>query len=234
VKDIIILGMGPSRIECPFDCETWGVNNGYRQVIQLNGRLDKLFICHRGQEKDWEDDDVFNWDELNNLKAEIISLFDVKEIKKKTRIPFRTLKKKFDTEYYTDTIVYMVAYALHKNTTIRNGILKLKEPMRLRFYGVDMHTQDEYNTERAGIEYFIAIAKTIGVEVWIHPDSALCKTDHGVPYGFWKLNKKKVDPLNVMELQKTPEGVRKLWKMDKISAKEMEVMLKHLETTRTA
>lgn len=225
--------MGPSRVDCPYDAEVWGVNNGYRQVSQVNGRLDKLFICHKGQELDSDGDEIFAWNEIELLidhDIEIVSLFDVKEIKKKTRIPFRALVKKFDTKYFTDSIAYMLAYALHLNTTKRKGILKLKEPMRIRFFGCDMHSQDEYNTERGGIEYFIAVAKTIGVKVEIHPDSALCKTEHGVPYGFWKLNKKLIDPKGVIELQKTAEGCRKLWEMDIISAKELEEMLAHFAT----
>lgn len=224
MKDIIILGMGPSRSDCPFDSETWGVNNGYRQVKEQEGRLDKLFICHRGQELDYEDDPVFDWDELNALEAEIVTLFNVKEINKLTRIPFRAIVKKFETKYFTDTIAYMVAYALHINTTKRNGVLKLKEPMRLRFYGVDMHSQDEYNTERGGIEYFIAIAKALGAKVWIHESSALCKTDTNVPYGFRKLKMDIYDPFRVLKLQKTVKGLHTLWEKDIISAKEYEEM----------
>lgn len=236
MKDIIILGMGPSRAACPFDAEVWGVNNGYRQVAKLGGKLDKLFICHRGQELDYVGDEIFDFDELNELAdlgVEIMTLFDVKEIKKKTRFSFRKLATRFNTRYFTDSLAYMVAYALYLNTSKYKGKLKLKEPMRIRLYGCDMHSQDEYNTERGGIEYFIAIAKTIGVDVWVHPDSALCKTENGHPYGFFKFNYKKLDPHNIMELQKTPDGVRELWRKDIITAKQMEEMIAELEKLET-
>ena len=233
MKDLIILGMGPSRSDCPFDCEVWGVNNGYRQVKELNGRLDKLFIAHRGQEYDWENDPIFDWNELNSLTGngiEIVSLFKVKELKKITRFPFAKIVKKFGSEYFSDTIAYMLVYALHNNTKKdrKTGLLKLKEPMRIRFYGVDMHTRDEYATERGGIEYFIGVGRTLGALIWIHPDSTLCKTDTGKPYGFYKLNKKIIDPDNIMELQKTPEGVRKLLKKGVLDANQAGEMIKFL------
>ena len=36
MRSLIILAMGPTREECPYDCETWGVNTGYRQVAIWN------------------------------------------------------------------------------------------------------------------------------------------------------------------------------------------------------
>ncbi len=229
ILDLIILGMGPTRVECPFDAEVWGVNNGYRQVMELKGKLSKLFICHRDQEYDWEGDPVFNWEEQNilaNAGVEIVSLFKLKHVKKITRIPFREMVKYFGTDYFSDSIAYMVAYALYKNTRKIKGLLRLKEPMKIRMYGVDMHTKDEYATERGGIEYFIAVARTLGIDFWIHPDSSVCKTDTGKPYGFYKLDRKKIDPHNIMELQKTPEGLNKMFKLKLIDEEQLGEMLK--------
>lgn len=236
MKDIIILGMGPSRSDCPFDAETWGVNNGYRQVQELGGRLDKLFICHRGQEWDWEGDPVFAFDEINDLVdkgLEIMSLFKVKELGKTTRIPFRRMKKKLKTEYFTDTISYMIAYALYKNTRVnRKGLLELKEPMRIRFYGVDMQTKDEYATERGGIEIFIMLAKWLGAEVTISENSALLRTDTGAPYGFRTINWKSVDPHGIRELQHTTEGLTKMHLKGLINAEDLELMSNFLRSEK--
>ncbi len=242
MKDIIILGMGPTRVDCPFKsspgAEVWGVNNGYRQVMELEGKINKLFICHKGQEYDWEDDPIFNWEEQNilaNAGVEIVSLFKLKHIKKTTRIPFRAMVKKFGTDYFSDSIAYMIAYALHLNTRKRkDGLLKLKEPMKIRMYGVDMHTKDEYATEKGGIEYFIAVARTLGINFWIHPDSSVCKTDTGKPYGFFKLDKKKIDPNNIMELQKTTGGIHKMFKMGLIDRKQFKVMVKSCKARQSS
>lgn len=241
MKDLIILGMGPTRVDCPFktspDAEVWGVNNGYRQVMELEGKISKLFICHKDQEYDWEGDPIFDWDEQNTLAnagVEIMSLFKLKHVKRITRIPFKAMVKKFGTNYFSDSIAYMIAYALHINTRKYKGSLKLKEPMKIRMYGVDMHTRDEYATERGGIEYFVAVARTLGIDFWIHPDSSVCKTDNGKPYGFFKLNKKLIDPDNIMELQKTPEGIKKLLKKGTIDKKQATLMIKSLQEAKDA
>jgi hypothetical protein len=227
MRDIIILGMGPSRAECPFDAETWGVNNGYRQVLTLKGKIHKLFICHRDQEYDWDGDPVFAWNEQNILAeqgVEIVSLFKLKHVKQFTQMPYKKMVERFNTEYFSDSIAYMIAYAIYNNTKVVDGLMKLIEPMRIRMYGVDMFTKDEYATERGGIEYFVAVARTLGVDFWIHPDSAVCKTDTGKPYGFFQLDKKKIDPNNIMELQKTLAGRKKLLKKGVIDQEQFEAM----------
>lgn len=244
MKDIIILAMGITRNDCPFDVdEVWGVNTSYRQVKGLGGfdksegQLSRIFICHKGQEYDWDGDPVFNWDELREQMEsgiEIMSLFDMKELRKHnipfTRMYYKTLSKKFDTDYFTDTIAYQIAYALHINTkrNKKTGLLELKEPMRIRMYGVDMYDTDGYATERGGIEYFIAIAKTLGVDFWIHPDTMVCKTETGKPYGFFKLNKREIDPHNVMELQRSVKGLKKLLKKNIITQEKYEEMVESL------
>lgn len=244
MKDIIILAMGVTSEGCPFDVEeVWGVNTSYRQVFglgghkNLNGHLSKIFICHRGQEYDFAGDPVFDWDELKQQVEggiEIVSLFDMQELRKRgipfTRMHYKTLSKKFDTDYYADTIAYQIAYALHLNTVRdrETGLLKLIEPMRIRMYGVDMYDSDGYATERGGVEYFVAIAKTLGVDFWIHPDSVVCKTETFKPYGFANLTPKVIDINNVLELQKTPRGIKKLVKMRILDQLDADKMLAEL------
>jgi len=238
--------MGQTRVDCPFDTdEVWGVNTSYRQIDGTGGHkgmpggfLSKIFICHRGQEYDWQGDRIFFWDELGGQVkkgVEIVALFDIKELNERnipfTRIYYKTLAKKFDTDYFADTIAYQIAYALHINTTKdrKTGLLKLKEPMRIRMYGVDMFDSDGYATERGGVEYFIAIAKTIGVDFWVHPDSRVCKTENHQPYGFAKSIIKAVDYANVIELQKTKKGIRKLVKMGILDSVNADKMLLELD-----
>tara|TARA_Y100000310_G_scaffold144390_1_gene143639 strand:+ start:14338 stop:15159 length:822 start_codon:yes stop_codon:yes gene_type:complete len=216
-----------------------------REAIERNkylltapiGRLDKLFICHRGQEYDADGDPVFNFDELNQLSeqnVEIMSLFNVKELNTFTRYPFRQIVRKFQTMYFSDTIAYMLAYAIHLSTRKVKGVLRLKEPMKIKMFGVDMHSQDEYATERGGIEYFVGVARTLGIKVWIHPDSSVCKNLTGKPYGFFKLDKKVIDPYNIMELQKSVKGLTKLYKggiIDKAIFNEMKDYLSGVTAT---
>ncbi len=217
-NNIIILGMGSTRTECPFGesgVEIWGVNNGYRQSKDMGGKIHKLLIAHRGQEHDYMEDPIFDWEELNKLidtGVEILTLFDLPELKSYKKIDYQAMASHFNTDYFSDSIAYMLAYAIFINTEKINdtGQLKLIQPLRIRMYGVDMLTKDEYATERGGIEYFVAVAKTVGIDFWNHPFSAVCRTDTGMPYGFFQLDKSLIDPHNIMERQKTAAGLKEL------------------------
>lgn len=186
MKDVIILGMAPSRKDCTWDAPIYACNNSYRQISVLNGRLDKVFLAHT-QVTDKEGDTVFDWEEMNrlvDLGVEIFNTHHVEGLKSKL-YPLDIIVDKLGRNYFSDTICYMVAYVLHEWTTRINGNLYLTEdcPHRIRFYGVDMKTEDEYNTEKGGVEYWIGRAEGLGIEVWIHPGSELLKTVTGYPYG---------------------------------------------------
>ena len=278
MKEIIILAMGGSRIDCPFDCEVWGLNNGYRQVARHNqdkltglekieelesriptdgdelfdinkeiemyehfinapfAKMDKLFIFHKDQEWDAEDDPIFSWKEINGLidkGLEVTTLFDVAQLPRAKRVYLDELIEYFGTEYFSDSIAYMIAIAIMEYTDKVDGVLKLKEPLRLKLYGVDMHTKDEFVTERGGIEYFVGAARAIGIDVWIHPESSVCITVTRKPYGVWEFNPVLHDPDNIMELQKTEEGLRAMRERSLIDEETLDRMLATLERGQT-
>jgi hypothetical protein len=172
--------MALSRLSCPFDGEVWGVNNGYRQAKQQNGHLDKLFLSH-GQVRDKDGDKNFNWDEINALGIEVINTHRCKHIKNLKLYPFKQIVKAFGCDYFSDTICYMLAYAIYKGYE------------RIYMYGIDMMTTGEYWEEKGGVEYWIGYARGRGVEVITQPESELMKTITGKPYG-QKMTLKDIDP----------------------------------------
>jgi len=174
--------MGNSRRQCPFDAEVWALNNGYRQVEEMGGHLDKLFLAHT-QVRDADGDKVFDWDEINNLGVEVVNTHRVKGLNAKI-YPLKRISGKFGCDYFSDTICYMLAYAIdqvtHKNGT---GRVELKTPLNIRVYGADMETGDEYLHEKGGIEYWIGYARGLGINVDISNGSQVCRTMSGKPYG---------------------------------------------------
>lgn len=178
-RELIILAMGPTRTQCPFDAETWGVNNGYKQVRELGGHLDKLFLAHC-QTQDAEGNDLFDWDEINSLGIDVINTHRVKGLKSRL-FPMKRIKEKFGSDYFSDTICYMLAYAIDQATSVNP--LKLRYPFRIRLYGADMHTTDEYATEKGGIEHWLGFARGLGIKIDISDGSTLLRTTTGKPYG---------------------------------------------------
>jgi len=76
----------------------------------------------------------------------------------------------FAADYYTSTISYMLALA----------IMQMRPEIHL--YGIDLLQDDEYIYQRAGAEYLIGLARGMGLEVYIPPQSALCSA--GYTYGY--------------------------------------------------
>ncbi len=191
VKEIIILGMGPSRVECPYDCETWGLNTGYRQVAEAHGRIDRLFLAH-SQVYDENGHKRFDWNEINGLGIPVINIHRVRGLKSKI-FPLKRIAKKFDLDYFSDTIAYMISYALDKNTKVKEGKLILRHPLKLKLYGVDMIEPDEYDKEKGGLEVWLQYAKCLGVKVEITKRSDLFKTHDGVAYGMKSPKKNRIE-----------------------------------------
>ncbi len=73
---------------------------------------------------------------------------------------------------------------------------------RLRLYGVDMLESDEYRHEKGGIEFWLGIAKGVGIGYCISPISEVLTTVTGKPYG---LKGSKTKGLNLGERVKGDE-----------------------------
>ena len=206
VKAVTILGTGSTRVQCPYDAsQVWGVNGIYseidtRMMRKLPVRLDKLFITDylfspQGHIH-------FDIDRLNRITEEmhcqVMTLHELRLGKyriKATKYPFKMISNKFNTEYFTSTISFMLAWALHK------------EYKKVRLYGVDMHGKDEYMMQKGGVEYWIGRLQQSGAEVFVAEGGTVMQTPNGLPYGFKpRVDFKMVDPFNLLML---PERMRK-------------------------
>ena len=220
-KDIIILGTGSSCIYCDFKSEVWGVNGAYTikqampEKYRDRFRIDKLFLT----DVMFSDAGVMNFDikGMNALiheeKCELISMHRMtlgKYALDAKPYPFTRIKHKFGTDYFTDTITYMIAYALDQATVLtknKTGVirLELRYPLSLRFFGVDMATSHEYRVSKGGVEYWIGIARGLGCDILIAKGSSIMAHPRGYPYGWApKVNVKQYDPFGLMSGKKPP------------------------------
>lgn len=209
-KSLILLGMAPSRAGCTFSAtEVWSVNTGYRQInMEFDGRvafINKIFLAHT-QVIHHDGFKVFDWDEMNawaeTYDVEIINTHRVKGLKAKF-YPMERISDKFGAKmYFSDTIAYMLAYALYKSTTgsYKDKNLKLKEDgfKVIKFFGIDMREQDEYQYEKGGIEYWIGYAQGLGVEIELQETTSLMTTVTKFPYGKKHFKMKDIDPSGLL------------------------------------
>jgi len=123
--------------------------------------------------------------------CEIISMRNMRLGKHRlncTLLPYKKLVERFACDYFTDTITYMLAYALYKHSYLAmnpNGVirLELKKPLTLRLFGIDMVTNIEYQVSKGGVEYWIGIARGLGCEITVSKGSAIMANPRGAPYG---------------------------------------------------
>ena len=181
-SEVIIYGLGPSRHECPFDCETWGVNHAFQSPETK--RLDKLFLFHRPKENilpimhtDRKASFVFipYWDwellkEKSHNGLDVISLHKIDGVKTR-RYPLYRLIKKFKTDYFLNSMCYVIAYAIDQGYK------------KIRFYGVDMATTAERRSEKSGMEFWVGYAHGMGIETTFTRSSLMLKTRTGYPFG---------------------------------------------------
>jgi hypothetical protein len=121
---------------------------------------------------------------LNLLECPILMQKQWPEIPHSVAYPINEIIAKYGG-YFTNTISYMIAYAIY---------LGAKE---IGIWGVDMAVDSEYHHQRPSCEYFIGLAKGMGINVVIPAESDLCKVLF--LYGFQEKEKiewkKKLDLL---------------------------------------
>ncbi len=93
------------------------------------------------------------------------------------RYPLEELVDHFQTDYFTNTVTYMLALAIYEGIDA------------IDLYGVNMTLGTEYENEKGGVEYWIGRAQGQGIKVKVHgKESELFKVNgfygHGKLYGY--------------------------------------------------
>ena len=156
MKDIIILGRGQSG-KCDFKAdEVWGINGVGDKYP--DGHFDKMFAFDTFPE--WYTDNMRKF-------APIVSWRDYADIK----YPLKSITKYFKSEYFTNTITYMIALAIYQKVE------------RISLYGIDASYGGQYHQDKSGVEYWIGRAIERGIDVVCPKDSHLLRTVTGEVYG---------------------------------------------------
>jgi len=213
LKSVIILGCGPTRIECKYHCETWGVNGVFSFA---NKRLDKLFMSDEETEVEACSYDLL---QLVTVKPQLVLPIAYPKLQNLGLpieiYPIDAIIDKFQTRFFSNTIAYMLAYALLYTTTVQGpGDLRprvIDGYNKIWFYGIDMMTNSSYIQEKGGVEYWMGIAQGMGVEVINTRGSATGKTWNGKMYGYYgqkeeeAIKEKLLAPLDLIRVGKTSD-----------------------------
>lgn len=171
---IAIVGSAPSSMQlAPFndpEWEIWGLNEQYNLMPRWDRwfQLHPLNLCKTGLA------DPNHWEWLIAQTKPVYMVDAFPEVPACIKYPLEEVLKRFG-DYFTNSISYMIAYALYLHQTF--------EPVEeMGVWGVDMAHCSEYGDQKASCEYFIGLARGMGIPCHIPPEAELCKTPY--LYGF--------------------------------------------------
>ncbi|MDD5397842.1 MAG: hypothetical protein PHU70_02060 [Dehalococcoidia bacterium] len=221
LKELIILGCGPTHAECRYDKEVWGVNGTYT----FAPRMDKLFMTD-GPDQVMED--IPNVAIIKSLGCPLILAERFPEVTPAfekagisvLRFPIEAVLAKFPTRFFSNSLAYMIALALQMTTTVQEpGDLRprvIDGYHKIYLYGIDMMTNSTYIQEKGGVEFWMGVAFGLGVEIINTRGSATGKTYNGLMYGWY----------GQQEAKKVREQVFAPWEVVR-TAKGDDQVLKH-------
>ena len=102
--------------------------------------------------------DVIN--RINKLQIPIITPYKYEEIPLSKAFPLKKCVERFGLAYFSNTICYMIAYAL------MNGAKEIS------LYGINQASSSEYFHERDAVSYWLGIANGMNVKVTLNGDKS--------------------------------------------------------------
>ena len=181
MKEIVILGTGKGWEGAPEDKETWAIAKAVCKK-EYKKRSDMLFCMDYVDEMTSFEKGGEYWagytkehfiEKVNETGAPFVTSRKYPLIPQSIEFPLKEISEKFGIMYYTNTICYMIAYAMHLGVDA------------IDLWGVNQQGQMEYIMERKGVEFWLGLAAGTGVRVEVCGPSPLLHSDRLV-YGYKK------------------------------------------------
>ncbi len=114
---------------------------------------------------------------INNMRIPLVAPFKYAEIPLSEAFPIEECAKEFGIPYFSNTIAYMIAYAL------------LKGAKEIELFGVNQASSSEYFYEKSGVEYWLGVANGRGVKITLNGAKSELLTNKarfggGILYGY--------------------------------------------------
>jgi hypothetical protein len=166
MKKVIIIGKGRGWRDAPVKGETWGVNDlCVRRDVKL------VFNMHPEGDNDALSESIKY---ANKKKVPLVTLEKIKKVPTLVRFPI----EKIHTHYFTNSIAYMIAYAIYKKVS------------EIEIYGCGVESDSDYSKQRHNIDYWIGYARGLKIKVTVKGATALLKVENGLMYGYSKKQEK--------------------------------------------
>jgi hypothetical protein len=191
---IAIIGSAPSSIRlAPYNDHTWKVWGCSPGAYPVVPRSDAWFELHRWeppvigrpeQQKPWFSPEYCMW-----LRAHprVVMLEKLPEIPGSEPLPWEALTEKYGHYNFTSSIAWMLAMAIDEIQRHRDWRpSSMNEDDAIGLWGVDMAATEEYGYQRAGCQFFVQIASSLGIRIVVPAESDLMVPP--VLYGVSEIN----------------------------------------------
>jgi hypothetical protein len=181
---VAILGFAPSWAKTPWDdlsMEVWAINGLYTYLDQVpNSHAERWFDMHREHEIVKQDDDDTHVKRLKELVKKGVKLYTcepMKDFPEAIVYPLEEIEKMVGRSYWTNTISYLVAYAVYLKK-----IGEMPDLNEIHVYGVDMAQDGEFQFQRPSVEFIIGWAIGEGIKVVLPQESDILRSIY--KYGY--------------------------------------------------
>ena len=159
MRPLCIIGAGQSKIYAPFhkDVEIWILNSRLHETVR---RFDRQFDIHIPHIYNSLRVDYNTF--LSDCGDKLYILDKCPEYPQAKVINSKKMIEKYGN-YFTSSFAWILAQAIDEGYE------------DISLYGIDLKGKEEYENQRACIEYFIGLARGKGIKVWVHPNSKLLK-----------------------------------------------------------
>lgn len=172
---VAIVGTAPSTChKAPYNNESWQIWSLGANAA-AGARYDLWFEMHT---KDvllnvgsWEPMSQF----FKDAGEKLILAHPMPEFPKAKIYPIDKIKAEFG-EYFTSSIAYMIALAIHMKAT------------EIGLWGIDMLDDEEYGRQKACCEYLLGIARGMGIKIYLPPQSPLLRAERMYAYEYCELS----------------------------------------------
>lgn len=178
-RKIAILGTASTSLhDAPFGDPSWKIWD-MSVNFQYKRRYDLYFEIHSLDTLKASNSPQIYLDFLKGAGSALVAGHTSEQWPDATPFPLNEIVARFG-DYFTCTAAYMIAFALyHHELDVQDGGLGVSE---IGLWGIDMAVGEEYAYQKPCVEYFIGVARGMGIKVFVAPQSPVVRSN--ALYGF--------------------------------------------------
>lgn len=170
---IALIGSAPSSIRlAPYQSKEWEIWGCSPGVFGVAPRIDAWFELHRYEPgQTWFSPEYCMW--MSKLQVPVYMAEVRSEIPTSCVLPVAALVEKYSPFFFSSSLAWMFAMAMERILEDRATGKSDGQNDSIGLWGVDMSATEEWGYQRAGCQYMALLAKWMGIEVGVPPESDL-------------------------------------------------------------